>query len=135
MPENETLAFDVRTANRWQQLKARIERGESLIAIFPEFQNNFYQMLRQALKQWEQCGVGGEALLAATMHDREELQLLVTDCRFDSFAMVLETVAATARYATRETPIRAFLDQVWDCVRDLMQLDCCDDGVSQEFEA
>jgi len=134
MPENETLFPDARTASRWQPLKERIAGGESPNEIFSDFEDNFYAALRRVFKQWAKRGVNPKQMFEAALNeDRSVLRDLVNQVWNHDYARLLQYATSGEKSLHLDTVLRLFLNSAWDRIRDLLQIDCREGGVSDAF--
>lgn len=133
MPENETLTRDSKTASRWQPICYRLDAGLSPAQVFPDIQDQFYACLGRVLRHWRESGVDLGQLIVAALNDPVSMAQLIRQTRFDDYARVLRDVALGLEVATTEGLIRAFLNAVWESVRDYLQLDFREDAQSFEF--
>jgi hypothetical protein len=134
MPENETLFPDVRTASRWQPLRDRIANGESPDQIFLDIQKQLYLALRSAFARWMKRGIDPKKLFEAALDDdRSVLCDLVNRVWNDEYARLLQDATSGEESLNLEAVLRLFLNSVWDCVRDHLQIDCREGGVPDAF--
>ena len=123
MAENETLNPDVRTANRWYPLMARLDHGESPSDMFQDLEIEFYCSLRRVYKRWEDRGVDPAELFDAALNDPRALRDLIKKTRFCDYAKLLKDVVAVEPALNRDQLLGSWLNAVWESVRSLLQLD------------
>lgn len=133
MPENETLLYDARSANRWRPVGERLDNGQAPTDLFPEIQNHFYTAMQKAWRQWRDRGVDPCKLFNAALTDPKLLRELIKKLAFDKNAQLLRDVAADVKDADMEQIIDAFVNAAWGDVENQLGLDRRYEALSQEF--
>lgn len=123
MPENETLVFDTRVANRWRPISERLDGGEAPTELFPDIQSHFYTSLQKVWKQWRAKGVEPDRLFDATLNEPKALQDLIKTLSSDPNARLLHEVRAGRQSTDREQLIGDFLNATWEVVESQLGLD------------
>lgn len=133
MPENETLLYDARRANRWQRIGDRMDGGQVPSELFPDIQDQFYAACQKVWKQWKKQGIDAAQLFDAALTDPTALRNLIKQASFDQYARLLGDVAAEIQVADKEPLICGFVNAVWENVEGQLQLDRRDEAQSLEF--
>jgi len=128
MPENETLAFDATSANRWGPIRDGLDQGLSIGEVFPDIQDQFYRSCQRVWRQLKNCGVDPGELFEAAVGDPRRLAELIRQTRNDPSARLLRDIATSLPDATRDVLMRRFLLALFDDLRPYLRLDCREDA-------
>lgn len=135
MAENETLTIDGTTASRWRPVRQRLAAGTPASACFSEVERQFYRGLRSACDLWIRRGVTLERLLTAALAQSADLEALVRQTRHQPYACVLLDVARAEQFCSLEGLVFAWLEAIWDSIRDQLCLDLAAGSPTASFQA
>lgn len=135
MAENETLTIDGATASRWRPVRQRLSAGTPASDCFPDIERQFYRSLRSACRKWDRRGVTLEGLLTAALDRSADLEALVRQTGHQDHARVLLEVARSQPFLSLEGLVFAWLEAIWDSIRDQLCFDLAAGTPTAAFNA